>query len=160
MQHILSKQQTMKAIAYTRSATVQQDGENQLFRQEIEINLYCQQNNLELLQIFTDNGASGSNLDRAGWKALQNHLKKYKGFIKYLIVADLNRISRDSFLTMSAVRDLEREFGVIVKTVMVPLIEKAGVLSKEEDNNISKMRSERIKQGIRHAAMRRSGGKG
>ena len=58
---------------------------------------YIRQNNLNFLNEYVDDGYSGSNFDRPGFKRMINDIEK--GLINMVIVKDLSRLGRNNIET-------------------------------------------------------------
>lgn len=101
------------AIGYVRMAVSDQASEK-LNDQAQKITKYCEENNLNLLHIFKDNGASGLNFNRIGWNELKDELQKNNGSIKFLVVSDYDRISRNMFTAAQEIGRLKNDFGIEV----------------------------------------------
>ncbi len=105
-------------IGYIRTAV--EDPTNELMeKQEQKIRLFCEDNNLNLLKVFDDNGASGSNFERAGWTSLKKYLKEHNA-VQHLIVAGHDRISRNVFSAQAEIDTLKIQYSVTVHSVNYP----------------------------------------
>ena len=102
----------MKAIGYMRLST--KDQSKSLEYQESTIRNYCERNNVELIELFKDNGESSYTFDRPDYRALEMFLKKYKGKCDYLVVLDHDRFSRNLPEALMKITELEKNFGVKV----------------------------------------------
>ena len=102
----------MNAIGYMRLST--KDQSKSLEYQESTIRKYCRKNSLSLIDLFKDNGESSYTFDRPDYKALENHLKKYRGECQFLIVLDHDRFSRNLPEALLKIAELERKYGVKV----------------------------------------------
>ncbi|MEG1256256.1 recombinase family protein [Clostridium sp.] len=82
------------AIIYTRVSTVEQASDGySLANQSRECEEYCKMNNLEVIATFSDEGISGSSINkREGLKKALNLIKSNN--VDYLIVWKLSRLSR------------------------------------------------------------------
>jgi DNA invertase Pin-like site-specific DNA recombinase len=61
--------------------------------QRMIIEKYCQANEISLVREFVDDGYSGGNFDRPGFKSMISQLEK--GQVKLVITKDLSRLGRD-----------------------------------------------------------------
>lgn len=98
-----ANKQIETAVGYARTATIKQDSKVKISVQEKRIKAYCIKNGVKLSKLYVDLGKSGSNINKP---ALQKMLSRCsKGDIKYLIVFDISRISRDTknYLTIKAI---------------------------------------------------------
>lgn len=83
----------MNAIGYCRISTVDQSAYS-LDNQRRSINEYCTKNDLDLLNIFVDNGESSYTFDRPDFIKLEDFIKQNKS-VKYLVIFDHDRFSRN-----------------------------------------------------------------
>jgi len=92
---------SMKAIAYIRVSTTNQD----IKRQSVKINEYCSSNNYELVEEIVDFGVSGATFERAGFKRL-NEINLENADI--VVISELSRLSRkeDILDTLNAVNTI------------------------------------------------------
>lgn len=102
----------MNAIGYMRLST--KDQSKSLEYQETAIRDYCKKNNLNVLDLFKDNGESSYTFDRPDYKALEAQLKKHKGECQFLIVLDHDRFSRNLPEALMKITELEKKYGVKV----------------------------------------------
>jgi len=72
--------------------------------QEEDIRKFCERNNLELLQVFRDEGYSGSTSDRPGFKEMMAWAREKR--FDTLVVWKLDRLFRDTKLTLQTVDEL------------------------------------------------------
>ncbi|MBE6065908.1 recombinase family protein [Clostridium cochlearium] len=100
----------MAVYGYHRTSTTEQH----LDRGINTIKEYCKNNNLELIEIFTDK-ASGINFDRPDYKVLKRIAKK--GDI--IILSELDRLGRNKLETL---KELQRykDIGVRVMILEIP----------------------------------------
>ena len=101
------------ALGYSRLSDV-----GTIDTQNKQIISYCQINNLNLLNIFSDDGVSAGTFNRPQWIALEKYLAKSKGEIQYIIVSNSDRFSRDDFLfTMTKRRELQLKYKLKILSV-------------------------------------------
>ncbi len=149
----------MKAVGYIRKSTEDQSHYS-LEYQEKGIRNYCDTNNLNLVNIFTDDGESSYTFDRPSFKALEAFLKKDKG-INYLICYDIDRFSRNLSEALLKIKELQSKYGVKVLAITDRLdtdhtnssefLIRAFKLMMAE-SELMKIR-ERVKQGKMQSAM-------
>lgn len=60
------------------------------------IDYYCNDNNLEVVDKYIDNGYSGTNFDRPAFKKLKDDIEL--GIINTVVVKDLSRLGRNYIL--------------------------------------------------------------
>jgi len=96
----------MKAIGYIRVSTEDQAREGiSLDNQEAKIKVYASLNDLDLVEVIRDEGASGKNLDREGMKRLLEMVKACR--IEAIIVYKLDRLSRKTIDTLNLIEMFE-----------------------------------------------------
>lgn len=105
--------ENVNAIGYIRTAIFDPAGDK-LNDQAKMIVSYCEKNNLNLMHIFKDNGASGLDFNRKGWNELRNEVRKSNGSIRFLIVPNYDRISRNMFTASGEIEKLKNDFGIEV----------------------------------------------
>lgn len=103
------------AVGYVRCAATDPTGEA-VRRQEKLIQQYCEENNLMLLNIFKDNGASGLHFNRPGWIALMSFINQNNKIVKSIVAADLARIVREGHLFFSEKENLKKNYGITIQT--------------------------------------------
>ena len=82
----------MKAAAYARYSTDKQT-ENSIEYQLQEIRKYCDAHDVELVATYTDEGLSGTNMDRPGFQAMVRAAEAHE--IDTVVIYDVTRGSRD-----------------------------------------------------------------
>jgi site-specific DNA recombinase len=102
----------MNALGYCRISDKDQSVYS-IDSQKRTITEYCKRNNLNLVEIFTDEGESSYTFDRPDWEKLEAHLKKKKD-IQYLIVYDLDRFSRNLAEALVKIKELQNKYDVKV----------------------------------------------
>jgi len=102
----------LNAIGYCRLSTTDQSNYS-LESQSRVIAEYCQRNNLNLLEVFEDNGESSYTFDRPDWKALEAFIKKKKD-VQYLIISEHDRFSRNLAEALLKIKELFDKFGIRV----------------------------------------------
>jgi DNA invertase Pin-like site-specific DNA recombinase len=96
----------MKAVGYIRVSTEDQAREGiSLDTQKAKIEAYAAINDLELLGIIRDEGASGKDLEREGMAKLLDLVGS--GKVEAVIVYKLDRLSRRTLDTLSLIESLE-----------------------------------------------------
>jgi len=108
----------MKAIAYIRTATNDQDYQLEAGSspQDKTIENYCYINNIELLQSFYDVCVSSSDFNRKVWTELEQFLTS--NMVDLLIVTDYERIGRD----ISKIAEIEQKNKVQILALTEPVI--------------------------------------
>ncbi|SFW11814.1 recombinase family protein [Chitinophaga sancti] len=110
----------MNAIGYIRLSRKDQS-KYSFDGQESAIKAYCLKYDLQLLSIFRDNGECSDTFNRANFKALELFLCRDKGIVKYLIVMNHDRFSRDVSKALSKISELKRRHGVTVLSTEEPI---------------------------------------
>lgn len=82
----------MHAVAYARYSTDNQT-ENSIAYQLQKIEKYCKDNSIQLVDVYTDEGQSGTNLERAGFINMISAAKRKE--FDAIIIYDISRGSRD-----------------------------------------------------------------
>ncbi len=80
--------------------------------QDKTIREYCQRNNLNLINIYKDDGEYSDTFDRSDWQMLERFIKQHKGKVKFLIIIDYDRFSRDFAEALLKIKELGMRFGV------------------------------------------------
>jgi DNA invertase Pin-like site-specific DNA recombinase len=98
----------MKLIGYCRVSTDRQKEEGTIEIQEKALTEWCVKNGHELLQIFKDEGISGSDdIDkRLGLTHLYHYIKT--NTVDGILIYKLDRLARDIILSETLVRDFQR----------------------------------------------------
>jgi DNA invertase Pin-like site-specific DNA recombinase len=87
--------ETIHVLGYIRVSTEEQaTGGYSLDAQEKKIRGYCELHELELVEIRSDPGFSGKNLDRPGIQQVIAQLRRRKHSVDGLVVAKLDRLTR------------------------------------------------------------------
>nr|WP_068890438.1 recombinase family protein [Pedobacter panaciterrae] len=112
----------MDAIGYIRISKKDQSTHS-LEYQEKNIKDYCDRNHILLGSLFVDDGESSYTFDRPDYKALETFIKNHKGKtrIKYLIVFDHDRFSRNLPEALQKIEYLEKKYGLKVIATSEPL---------------------------------------
>lgn len=109
-----------KAIGYTRISDDDQSrwsiqGQQNMIRE------HCSKNNIELTAIFTDEGESAKNFDRANWKALEEFVEKNHLQVDYLFVMAYTRFSRNTHDALNMIEQLENRYHIRIVSITEPL---------------------------------------
>ncbi len=110
----------MNAIGYIRISKKDQSTHS-LEYQEKSIKDYCDRNDLVIGSMFIDDGESSFTFDRPDYKALEDFIKKHKGKVKYLVVFDHDRFSRNLPEALQKIEFLEKKHGLKVIATSEPL---------------------------------------
>jgi DNA invertase Pin-like site-specific DNA recombinase len=96
----------MRAVGYVRVSTQgQADDGVSLEAQRAKLAAYCQLNDGELLEVFADEGVSGTDRSRAGLAAAMALAKKHRAA---LVVYSLSRLTRSTRHALELADELER----------------------------------------------------
>ncbi len=105
-----------KSIGYVRISTKDQSNFS-ISGQEKYVRDYATRHDIEVLEIFTDDGRSAKNFDRPDWRNLESFISKHFRDIDYLIVAKYDRFSRNAAEGLQKIELLERKFNIIIASV-------------------------------------------
>jgi len=150
----------MTGIIYIRvSSDKQVKGTSLEFQEEI-CRKYCEQNEIEVMELFCEEGESAKTADRTELIRAIEYCRKHKGSIQTFVVAKVDRFARYSE-DHHYLRALLRSYGVMLHSVTEPISDEptgrllesvlAGVA--EFDNGVRRQLSmdgmaSRISQGI------------
>lgn len=109
----------MKAVSYLRISTLDQSRYS-LDSQERMIIEYCERNSIQIVATFRDNGAGSDTFDRPNYKALEAFIKKTPE-VKYLIIYDYSRFSRNLGEALLKIKELQDKYGISVLTTTDPI---------------------------------------
>lgn len=110
----------MNAIGYIRISKKDQSTHS-LEYQEKSIRDYCERNDLELGSLFIDDGESSYTFDRPDYKALETFIKKNKKTVRYLVVFDHDRFSRNLPEALQKIEFLEKKHDLKVIATSEPV---------------------------------------
>ncbi|MCD6013090.1 MAG: site-specific recombinase, invertase Pin [Flavipsychrobacter sp.] len=114
-----------KAIGYSRISTKEQSNYS-LDGQRNAITDYCAKQEIQLLEIFEDDGQSAKNFDRISWQQLETFIQQRHKEIDYLIVYKYDRFSRNLTEALAMIDKLEKKYKIVV----LSLLENIGVHPK------------------------------
>lgn len=150
----------MKGIIYTRVSSNEQVKGTSLEDQEAKCRDYCAQKNIEVLQVFREEGESAKTSDRTEFLRALEFCRKNKGGVDVFVVVKVDRFARnteDHF----GVRKILLDYGISLHSVTEPignspvekLLETVLAGTAEFDNAIRSQRSvdgmiARVRQGI------------
>lgn len=106
-----------KAIGYIRISTKDQSVYS-LPGQRSEIGNYCNKNDIQLLDVFEENGQSAKNFDRINWQQLEHYIKLNHKEIDYLIVYKYDRFSRNLTEALAMIDKLEKKYKIIILSIL------------------------------------------
>ncbi len=98
----------MEAIGYIRKSTKDQSHYS-LEYQENAIRRYCSHNEVELGSVYVDDGESSYTFDRPDYRALETFIKQQRGKVRYLVVLDHDRFSRNLPEALMKIEELEKK---------------------------------------------------
>lgn len=149
----------MNALAYIRISTKDQSHFS-LEYQERHVRAYCETNNLDLLDLFTDDGESSYTFDRPDFRRLEAFIKKNKN-VQYLIIFDHDRFSRNLAEALIKIKELHDKYDVKVlattDSIDTDYSDPSAFLMRSfkymmAESELHRIRA-RVKQGIRQALM-------
>lgn len=110
----------MNVICYKRVSTDEQaDRGFSLQHQETMLTKYCEINNFNIVDIYTED-CSGKSFDRPEWKKIMTYIRSHRGKVDLILCNRWDRFSRNQYDAMTVMREL-RKYGVTVNTVEQPL---------------------------------------
>ncbi|EOR25769.1 phage resolvase [Niallia nealsonii AAU1] len=96
-----------RAYAYLRKSPNKFTDNTSIEKQLEEIKKYCEENDIELVNTFTDDLKSGKSFEgRDGFKEMYNNVIRSKDNVDYIIVFKQDRISRDTLDTLYIMKRL------------------------------------------------------
>ena len=140
------------AVGYVRVSTQEQAAEGvSLDAQRDKLRSYCRANGIRLIDIFADEGMSGSTLARPGLQAALRMVKR--GHASTLIVVKLDRLSRSLRDVCSLVEDYfsDERFHLLSVCGMVNTHSAAGRMMMMNLANFSQFEREMIAERTRDA---------
>ena len=112
------------AVVYLRVSTKEQATNQSLNAQRKACTEYCHQHDLELVEVFRDEGESAKTAHRREFRKLLDFCKTNRGRVQYLVVQDLSRFSRDTH-DHEVIRAMLLGFGVRLRSCREPIDESA-----------------------------------
>ena len=128
----------MSSVLYLRVSTdLQAHGRNtdNLPAQERICRAWCKQQGLPVLQVFTDDGASGRTAERPAFKAMLAFLKKHRDDISHVVVQDMTRLARNLGTQHEVFNMLDR-LGIVLVSASEPHIENKSAAGRFGTNII------------------------
>lgn len=113
-----------RAAIYCRVSTKDQVQNMSLATQKQQCLEFCRRNDLDVDQIFIEEGESAKTTDRPEFKKLVQHCKEGRGRIQYLIVYSISRFAR-SAADHARVRAELKGYGVFLRSVTEPIDESS-----------------------------------
>lgn len=98
-----------KAIIYIRVSTDEQAEGFSLSSQEIALEKYCKNNNIEVAKVFKDDYSAWEGFDRPGYKTLRQYIAANKNTIDYILVTQWSRFSRNMTSSLNEIKDLNNK---------------------------------------------------
>jgi site-specific DNA recombinase len=84
-----------KVVGYVRVSSDTQIENTSIEEQIRRIEAYCISQEWELVAIFKDEGYSGSNINRPGYKSMMEYLEGHKGQLQGIVVLKMDRVHRN-----------------------------------------------------------------
>lgn len=110
----------MNVICYKRVSTDEQaDRGFSLQHQETMLTKYCEINNFNIVDIYTED-CSGKSFERPEWKKIISFIKNNRGKVDLILCNRWDRFSRNQYDSLTVIRELHK-LGVTVNTVEQPL---------------------------------------
>lgn len=105
-----------RAIIYLRISTDRQSNYS-IEGQQMHVRSWCERNNVEVIDVFTDEGYSARNFDRPDYKRLDIFIKQHYRTVDYLVVNSFDRFSRDAGEAIVAIKKLQKSYAIKVVSV-------------------------------------------
>ena len=117
--------QRKRALAYIRISSDRQINGESPATQQLAIERYAEQNNIEIVKTFFDEAKSGKNTDRAELQSMIDYARKHRGEIDHVVVYKMSRASRDmaSYITGFVVP--LRSLNITVRSATEPVDDSA-----------------------------------
>lgn len=91
-----SKKFLQTAIVYVRSFRKESINIHNLDEQEKAITEFASENGYRILKVFREENESAKSFDRPQFQKMMEYIKSNKWKVKFLIVSDISRLSRDT----------------------------------------------------------------
>lgn len=118
----------LKAIAYYRVSTEMQEEKESLSTQILGGEIFCRDNDIELIKVFSD-VMSGGNRRRPGFLEAKKYMEENKDKIDMFIAYDVSRIARDAFTFLELFNYLNM-IGVKLKLINNPALDSDSAMGK------------------------------
>jgi len=130
MEKSVKNKELIKLVGYCRVSTSNQKEEGTIEIQEKSLKQYANKNNYELIEIFKDEGISGSNEleNRPGLAGLFNYIEDDKD-IEGVLIFKLDRLARDLYIQEHLIRKLE-EFKKELISIKEPNLDSKDPMRK------------------------------
>jgi site-specific DNA recombinase len=90
------------AVLYLRVSTAEQaDQAHNPPTQKLKVEERCGSDGMTIVKAFTDAGESARTTDRPQFQAMMDYCRKHKGKITHVVFADLSRLARKRFRSIS-----------------------------------------------------------
>lgn len=106
-----------KVLAYLRISTKEQSNFSLDFQKET-IQRACDDQGLEVMEWFTDNGQSAKSFNRVAWNRLEKYLQAHKSQIFAIMVAKYDRLIRNAAEGLAFLERAESQLNVRVLSAM------------------------------------------
>ena len=108
--------QPRRAVIYTRVACANQDSEKVMAAEIAAIQKYAEQNNIEIADLYSDEGESGNDPDRPGLAGLLAEASKPAPGFDTVLIRKWDRLARNLVLCAAIVKALEASGIRVVAT--------------------------------------------
>ena len=102
------------AVAYLRTAILENGDFSKIQQQKQEVEKYCIENGLSLKKVFWDVG-SGANFNRKGWNDLVEYISSSNGAINFILSTEPSRICRNLPLFIQETDKLKKGYKLKFK---------------------------------------------
>lgn len=105
-----------RGIVYLRISNDRQSNHS-IAGQHMMVQSWCDRNDVQVVDVFTDEGFSARNFDRPDFKRLYSFIEKHYRTVDHLVVFAFDRFSRDAGEAIVAIKKLQRQFAIKVVSV-------------------------------------------
>lgn len=105
-----------RGIVYLRISTDRQSNHS-IAGQQMMVQGWCDRNDVQVVDVFKDEGFSARNFDRPDFKRLYSFIEKHYRTVDHLVVFAFDRFSRDAGEAIVAIKKLQRQFAIKVVSV-------------------------------------------
>ena len=118
------REQPPVALLYLRVSTKEQLQNLSMAVQESRCQKWCEDRQIEVAEVFHDDGASARSVQRPAFQQMLAFIKAQNGAIGYVVVHDLSRFARNMEDQIEVISEL-RSVGVLLRSVMEEVDETA-----------------------------------
>ena len=104
------------AIAYLRTARIDEGNIDPRINQEKIIRDFCKKSQTELLQVFTDVCSGMTNFNGKSWLDLENYI--LHNDVDYILVSDLDRLGRNYNVVREKIKSFENKGKTLIHAIL------------------------------------------